>query len=194
MMLSHSSKWWSKLTTLVSQWIVDGYSTMMNEVDEQVLATTGTAVDLAVVPVGVGSFAQSAVTHYKSTERSSALLTVEPESAACLKESLINDAPTTIATAYTIMTGINCGTVSSIAWPFLHNGIDASISISDTESHHAVQSLNSMGVNAGPCGAANLAALRIVAQKDRAAIGLNADSIVVLFCTEGMRDYDVPTA
>lgn len=194
MMPSCFSKCFLKLTSLVSQWIVDGYSTMMNEVDEQVLETAGTAVNLAVVPVGVGSFAQSAVTHYKSTERSTTLLVVEPESAACLKESLINDAHTPISTRYTIMTGMNCGTVSSIAWPLLRSGIDASISVSDIESHHAVRSLHSMGVSAGPCGAATLAALRIVAQTRGAAVGLNADSVVVLFCTEGIRKYDVPNA
>jgi len=165
----------------------------MSEVAQQVLTATGSFVDLAVVPVGVGSLAQSAVIHYKSAQRPSALLAVEPESAACLNESLFNCAPTAISTGYTIMTGMNCGTVSSIAWPVLVKGIDASISVSEVEAHDAVQRLRSMGISAGPCGAATLAALRVVARNDPDAVGLNADSIVVLFCTEGVREYGDPT-
>ncbi|KAI9775381.1 MAG: hypothetical protein M1839_001236 [Geoglossum umbratile] len=177
----------------IPQWIVDGYSTMMSEVTEQVFAATGSFADLAVVPVGVGSLAQSAVIHYKSAPRPSALLAVEPESAACLRESLFNGAPTAISTGYTIMSGMNCGTVSSIAWPVLVKGTDASISVSEVEAHDAVQRLRLMGVNSGPCGAATLAALRVVARNDPEAVGLNANSIVVLFCTEGVREYDDPT-
>ncbi|KAI9769213.1 MAG: hypothetical protein M1840_004342 [Geoglossum simile] len=177
----------------IPQWIVDGYSTMMDEVDQQVSAATGTFVDLAIIPVGVGSLAQSAVAHFKSTHHPTTLLAVEPESAACLKESLANGALTAISTGHTIMSGMNCGTVSSIAWPLLVNGIDASMSVSEIESHEAVQRLRSVGVNAGPCGAASLAALQIVARGDRDAVGLCADSVVVLFCTEGFREYDVPT-
>jgi diaminopropionate ammonia-lyase len=153
---------------------------MMGEADQQVLAATGTSVDLAIVPVGVGSLAQSAAAHYKSKQRLASLLAVEPESAACLNESLTNGVPT-------VVPGMNCGTVSSIAWPLLVKGIDASMTLSEAEAHDAVRSLRLVGVNAGPCGAAALAALRIVARNDRDAVGLGADSVVVLFCTEGFR-------
>jgi diaminopropionate ammonia-lyase len=66
------------------------------------------------------------------------------------------------------------------------------MSVSDIETDYAVQRLHSMGVNAGPCGAATLAALSSIGRNGMANLGLNLNSVVVLFCTEGMRNYDAP--
>ena len=57
------------------------------------------------------------------------------------------------------MSGLNCGTPSSTAWPFIDNGLDAAITVSDTEAIAAAHTLAKHGVDAGPCGAATLAAL-----------------------------------
>ena len=51
--------------TDVPQWIVEGYSTLCLEADEQLAALGLAAPDLVVVPVGVGSFAQAVVSHYR---------------------------------------------------------------------------------------------------------------------------------
>ncbi|KAH0556260.1 hypothetical protein GP486_005814 [Trichoglossum hirsutum] len=179
--------------TEIAQWIVDGYSTMMTETEEQVLKATGSTVNFAVAPVGVESFAQSVVSYWKSRSYPCAVLTVEPDSAACLKSSLINGVSTSVPTDDTIMTSLNCGTVSLIAWPILQKGVDASVSISDIEADKAVKQLQPHGVNAGPCGAATYAALQYVARQHRETVGsLNSGSTVVPFCTEGTRDYKAP--
>jgi hypothetical protein len=62
---------------VVPQWIVDGYSTLLAEIDAQ-LGDTSAA--LVVIPMGVGSLAQAVVTHYRSrgTGQPTALLGVEP--------------------------------------------------------------------------------------------------------------------
>lgn len=165
----------------------------MIEAEEQVLKATGSTVSFVVAPVGVGSFAQSVVSYWKSRSYPCTVLAVEPDSAACLKSSLINGVSTAVPTDDTIMSGLNCGTVSSIAWPILQKGVDASMSISDIEADEAVKQLQSLGINAGPCGAATYAALQLVARQYREAVGsLNSSSIVVLFCTEGRRDYKAP--
>lgn len=88
------------------------------------------------------------------------------------------------------MNGMNCGTVSTIAWPFLRDGVDASVVISDIDAHQAVLYLADQGVNGGPCGAAPLVALRKL--KKDGILNLGPDSVVVLFCTEGTRGYPVP--
>lgn len=90
------------------------------------------------------------------------------------------------------MAGLNCGTVSSVAWPILQGGLDVSISVSDEAAHHAVVDLESLGVYTGPCGAATLAALRLISSWDRDVLGLRSDSVVVLLGTEGVRAYDHP--
>ena len=163
---------------------------MLTETDRQVQEQTGKQATCAIVSVGVGSFAQSVAMHYKSRAPSANVVTVEPETAACLKTSLEVGKIISIGTGDTIMCGMNCGTVSSIAWPILRDGIDASITISDAESHKSVQYLHALGVQAGPCGAAPLSALKRLCGTHE--LGLGSESIVVLFSTEGSRSYSVP--
>ena len=172
------------------QWIVDGYATMLHEVDKQL---EGAHPNLVVAPVGVGSFAQAVVTHYKQSGRSpTAVLAVEPDTAACLWKSLQQGTNVGVETVSTIMEGMNCGMVSSISWPLLQAGVDASSTISDYESHAAVLYLQKHGIEAGPCGSAALAAIRRLSPLDKTALGLSKDSVIVLLCTEGPRSYETP--
>ncbi|KAL2004512.1 hypothetical protein VTN00DRAFT_3397 [Thermoascus crustaceus] len=110
--------------TEIAQWTVDGYSTVMIETEEQVREATGSTVDFAVAPVGIGSFAQSVVSYWKSRPYPCAVLAVEPDAAPCLKTSLIDSVSITVTTDNMIMSGLNCETVSSIAWPILQKGVD----------------------------------------------------------------------
>lgn len=166
-------------------WIVEGYLTLFAELDDQLAA----APDLVIVPAGVGSLAQAAVSHYRRAGLGAApaLLTVEPHSAACLLESLVHDQLRTVATNATIMAGLNCGTPSRSAWPLLRAGLDAACSVSDQTAATAATDLARLGVPAGPCGAAALAAAREVFTVGRRAdqLRLTDHSVVVLLCTEG---------
>ncbi|OBT85767.1 hypothetical protein VE02_05837 [Pseudogymnoascus sp. 03VT05] len=173
----------------IPKWVVEGYSTMMAEIDVQLM---GKAPDLVIAPVGVGSFAHAVVSHYKTPGRATQILAVEPDSAACLWKSLAADKLTTVPTRKTIMAGMNCGTLSTTAWPVLRNGVDASVTVSDAEAHEAVGNLREVGVSAGPCGAAPLAALKHISRSHSDIFKLDKDSVVVVLCTEGPREYDVP--
>lgn len=176
-------------------WIVEGYSTLCAEIDEQ-LAAQGVSEgpDLVSVPVGVGSLAQAVVTHYRSrpSGQAPALLSVEPEAAACVLESLTLGDPVSVSTGDTTMAGLNCGTPSSIAWPYLYRGLDAAVAIPDADSARAASDLAALDVSSGPCGAATLAGLRAVltgagdgTEERRTALGLGPSSVVVLLSTEG---------
>ncbi|GAA2889446.1 diaminopropionate ammonia-lyase [Streptosporangium fragile] len=176
----------------VPGWIVEGYSTLCVEIDEQLAAAGVSAPELVAVPVGVGSLAQAVVTHYRSrpSGRAPALLSVEPEAAACVLESLTGGEPVSVATGDTTMAGLNCGTPSSIAWPYLHGGLDAAVAVTDGDSARAAGDLAALGVSSGPCGAATLAGVRAVltgvgAGERRTALGLGPTSVVVLLSTEG---------
>ena len=171
-------------------WVLEGYGTMLREVDEQVSVLTERKVSHVVVSVGVGSLSHAVVLHYKNKVPNAKVVTVEPDTAACLKTSLEAGKIVTIQTGDTIMAGMNCGTVSKIAWPVLKDGVDAAVTVTDIESHQAVQYLHENGVNAGPCGAAPLAALRKLFEAGTP--GLGPDSVTVLFSTEGMREYPTP--
>ncbi|KAL4935093.1 hypothetical protein BDV06DRAFT_217675 [Aspergillus oleicola] len=173
----------------VPGWIVQGYGTMMGEIEEQ-LAELGLSADVMVAPVGVGSLANTVATICKSRERPISVVAVEPDTAACLQESLLRGELTPIETSYTIMDGMNCGTVSTTAWTNLRRLVDASVTVSCYESHIAVGYLSEQDINAGPCGAASVAALRrLAAEKPEM---LKKDSVVVLLSTEGPREYPIP--
>ena len=112
--------------TEVPGWIVEGYDTLLQEVDDQLDGVP----DLVVVPVGVGSLAEAVVRHYRRPDvPHPSVLSVEPDSAACLLASLRADEPVTVPTASTVMAGLNCGTVSSAAWPVMRAGCDAAVSV-----------------------------------------------------------------
>lgn len=159
----------------------------MVEIDEQCQELTGRPLNYIVCPVGVGSLAQAVVAHYKSRDSPSTVMTVEPDTAACLKTSLENGQITSIPTENTTMCGMNCGTVSMTAWPFLRNGVDASIAVSDDESAKAQKMLQDMKIKLGPCSAATLAALLRISEEEKEKLQINRDSIIVLLGTEGPR-------
>ncbi|KAI5196267.1 tryptophan synthase beta subunit-like PLP-dependent enzyme, partial [Aureobasidium subglaciale] len=190
----------------VPKWVVDGYATMHVEVDRQLQQACGKRPSLCIASVGVGSWAQSVVTHYAGSDSTTKVVTVESEAAPGLMESLHVGEIVPVETGTTIMDGksfselisklahwclgMNCGTVSTNCWPSLKSGVYASVVVNDTESHRSVVYLNDQGVNAGPCGAAPLAALRKL--HNQGLLQQDADAVVILFSTEGYRDYVVP--
>ena len=167
-------------------WIVEGYDTMFEEIDHQL----GRAPDLVAVPVGVGSLAQAAVTHYRRPGSGRpTVLSVEPDSAACLLASLVAGRLVRVDTGATVMAGLNCGTVSSAAWPVLRAGCDAAVVVSDDSARRAVTELVGLGVSSGPSGAASLAGVRAALVADRrAALGIDRSSTLVLLSTEAALD------
>lgn len=175
----------------VPHWIVEGYGTLLDEVDEQLLETGAGAPDLVIVPTGVGSLLQAVIEHYRSRRdpARTAVVAVEPTSAACVPPSLAARRPVTVPTAETTMAGLNCGTPSELAWPYIAGGLDGVIEVDDDESATAGADLAEHGVAGGPCGAAPLAALRVALAEDRHGVaghlGLTSESVVVLLVTEG---------
>ena len=172
----------------IPQWIIDGYATMCVEVDQQLLDMGSAPVDLVAVPVGVGSFLHSVVSHYRGNAHSRpVVLSIEPTTAACVLASLQHEELTSVDTGVTIMSGMNCGTPSSDSWPVHRAGVDAAIAISDDDTRAALATLHDLDIDAGPCGAATLAGVRSALQVpgSRFDMGLTQNSVVVLLSTEG---------
>jgi diaminopropionate ammonia-lyase len=175
----------------VPGWIVEGYSTLFGELDAQLAGAGAGPPALVAVPVGVGSLAQAAVAHFRSASRQGGVtvLSVEPVAAACLLASLRAGTPVSIPTADTVMEGLNCGTVSSIAWPYLSGGLDAAVAVTDDAARRAAADLAGAGISSGPSGAASLAGARAAltghgSAERRAALSVNSDSVIVLLSTE----------
>jgi diaminopropionate ammonia-lyase len=191
----------------VPAWIVEGYSTLFAELDAQLAAADAIPPALVAVPVGVGSLAQAAVMHYrgsvtaegwlgrgqnsvpKQPSPATAVLSVEPDTAACLLASLRAGTPATIPTANTIMAGLNCGTISTTAWPYFNGGLDAAVAVTDDAARRAAADLAALGISSGPSGAASLAGARAAltgpaSPGRRAEIGVDPTSAIVLLSTE----------
>jgi diaminopropionate ammonia-lyase len=95
------------------------------------------------------------------------------------------------------LSGLNCGTVSSLAWPYIERGLDAAIAIEDNDAIRAARDLATRGVPAGPCGGAALAALRSAlfgpdGQNHRDTLGIGPTSTVAVLITEGSDANPLP--
>jgi diaminopropionate ammonia-lyase len=163
--------------------VIAGYTTIFAEVDEQL---GGDDVDLVIVPMGVGALTAAVVAHYSAR---AAVVAVEPLSAACGLESARVGAPAFVPGPHdSIMAGLNCGTVSLIAWPTVLAGVDAFVAVADDSAEQAMRDLADLGVVAGETGAASLAGLRaLVAHAAEAGIDVSRRRALVL-CTEGATD------
>jgi diaminopropionate ammonia-lyase len=181
----------------IPAWIVAGYETLFAELDAQLLQAGAPVPALVSVPVGVGSLAQAAVAHYRRSALPAAarprLLSAEPDTAACVLASLAAGSMVSVPTGATVMNGLNCGTPSSLAWPYLRGGLDAAIAVDDPAAASAITSLAAAGITAGPSGAAALAALLAAltgngAPSRRRDLGLDVPGdppVAVCLCTEG---------
>jgi diaminopropionate ammonia-lyase len=118
-----------------------------------------------------------------------AVLAVEPVTAACVTASLAAHTRISVDTSVsTIMAGLNCGTISTIAWPVIRDQLGAAVTVTDDQARVAMQRLHELGIRAGPSGAASLAGVRVAFSDadQRAALAVEADTVVILISTEGL--------
>jgi diaminopropionate ammonia-lyase len=169
----------------VAAWVIDGYSTLFREIDEQLPADA--EIDLVLLQTGVGAFACAGVRW--AGARDIAAIAVDPAGAACIAASLAAGRPLTIETSGTTMAGLEAGTPSAAAWPTLSAGLAGAIVVTDEEADRATRDLTALGIEAGESGAAGLAGLRALVQ-DAACSSLRPGRLrqAVLVVTEGATD------
>ena len=146
----------------VPSWVIEGYSTIFWEVDDALAAAGETGPDLVLVQIGVGALAAAVVRHYRraGVEPAPRIVGVEPTRAACAIASMEAGERVALAGPHdSIMSGLNCGVPSSVAWPLVSRGIDTFLTVDDDRARRAMRSLAAEGVVAGECGAAGLAGL-----------------------------------
>jgi diaminopropionate ammonia-lyase len=169
-------------------WIVEGYATILAEIEDQLDGPRPTVV---LVPVGVGSLAAAVVTWYRSTagardDRPVTLIGVEPDTADCLGASLRAGRLVEVPGPHrSIMAGLNCGHVSPQAWPLLSAGLDGMASVDDDVAVAGMRALADEGIVAGESGAAPAG---VLAAGGARALGLQPDDVLLLLSTEGATD------
>lgn len=172
----------------VPQWVIDGYATIFAEIDEQLAARDAPAPDVVVAQMGVGALAAATVAHVRATAgEDPTVVVVEPLSAACgLRSAEAGEVVEVPGPHRSIMAGLNCGTVSELAWPTVAAGTDWFVAVSDATAEQALRDLAVVGVTAGETGGAGLAGLRELVASGAAAIG--PDTTVLVLNTEGPTD------
>jgi diaminopropionate ammonia-lyase len=180
----------------VPGWVIEGYATVFEEIDEALGERP--RPDVVAVPIGVGALAAAVVRHYWVASGAPGsrprIVGVEPTSAACVLESVAAGEIVTLDHPQdSIMAGLNCATPSLIAWPSVSRGIDAYVAVPDARVPEAMRLLAADGIVAGETGAGGLAGMLALTQESqlvqaRRALGLAGDSRVLLLCTEGATD------
>lgn len=181
---------WPGYETIPAQ-VVEGYSTIFDEVDVALDASGLQRPDLVVVPMGVGAFMAAAVTHYRSGAHRPLIVGVEPIDANCVQESALAGEITHVPGPHrSIMVGLNCGRPSLTAWPRLASGIDWFVAVDDDAARDAMRALAEAAVAAGETGAASLAGLGALLADESARSELPdlSKSTVLIIVTEGATD------
>lgn len=179
----------------VPRWVIDGYSTILCEVDDQLAEASLPVPDIVIVQMGVGAFAAAVARHaFGAGNHVTVTVGVEPVSAACVLRSLCAGRITTLTEPQdSIMAGLNCGTPSLVAWPELSEHLDVALAISDERARQAMRALARSGVVAGESGAAGIGGLLELLSEDeleplRHTLKLGAETRILVFCTEGATD------
>jgi diaminopropionate ammonia-lyase len=178
--------------------VIEGYATMFEEIDRQGEERGIGRPDLVLVQVGVGALAAAVIRHYRKEggRGRTRIVGVEPADAACAAASIERGRPVTVPGPHrSMMAGLNCGTISSVAWPWLEQGLDAVVTLGDERAGEAMRRLAGRGLASGESGAAGLAGLLEIGHGPRSTearerLGLDGESRVLLFSTEGITDAD----
>ncbi len=185
----------------IPQYIMAGYLTMFREIHQELEESA--TIDALFIQGGVGALAASASWFYNKEYHFSTpkLISVEPTDAACLLASIKSKDGLPISlknVQNSIMAGLNCGTPSLVAWPFIKTRFDMFMSVSDEFCVDAMKRYyNPTGddrqIISGESGAAGLAGLLALlnhksAQVIRNKLNVGDESTILLINTEGDTD------
>ena len=189
----------------IPSWIMQGYGTMAMEADEQ-LEEYGIGRPTHIfIQAGVGSLAGAVQGYFANRypDHPPVVVVVESDAAACLyKGAVAKDGLPRIVDGdmQTIMAGLACGEPNTISWDILKNHVKVFTACPDWVSARGMRMLSAPfkgdpQVVSGESGAVGMGLLYCIMKMDeysglREVLGLNKESNVLLFSTEGDTDPD----
>jgi diaminopropionate ammonia-lyase len=187
--------------TDVPTWIMKGYSTLSQEVIEQLQGVVPTHIFLQA---GVGAFASVMASVFVSMfeKNPPKIIIVEPEKADCFYRSAkAGKIEAVTGDMNTIMAGLACGEPNPVGWDILKCCTDTFISVPDWVTARGMCVLGNplkgdSRVISGESGAVTAGLLATIAVGDeykklREALKLDKNSKVLVFSTEGDTDPEV---
>jgi diaminopropionate ammonia-lyase len=157
--------------TDVPTWVIEGYATIFEEIDEQLDDTP----DLAVIPCGVGALAAAAAHRYEGEAR---LAGVEPTVAACLGESMRAGHVVEVPGPHdSVMAGLNAGVPSLVAWPVIQRAFSEFVTVDDEEALAGIARLAQLGLDAGEVSGGAIAGAAKLARPDEHVLVLLTEGV-----------------
>ncbi len=187
----------------IPTWIMQGYTTIMLEAQEEFAGLGIIRPTHIFVQAGVGALAAATIGFYASLFKDNPpkFIVVEPDKAACIYETAkANDGKLHNVTGDldTIMAGLACGEASPIAWRVLDGCTDAFVKVPDYTAARGMRILavplkGDPFVISGESGAVPLGALYSIMTEEgseglKAVLGLDDKSNVLVINTEGNTD------
>ena len=178
----------------VPKLIMAGYTIMVKEIIDQIKSDSFTHVFLQA---GVGGMAAAMIAGFaKFSNNIPKFIIVEPENANCVFQSIQNNKPTSVnIIKETIMGGMSCGDVSTVAWEILKNSANNCLTISDdaistTVAMLAESKFSNEKIIAGECAVPGVIALISLFKNKEYMnkLNLNSNSKILLFGCEGLTD------
>ncbi len=182
---------------LVPKLTMAGYSVMMKEISEQI---NNQQISHVILQAGVGGMAAAMVAGIASyLNHVPKIIIVEPESAACVLESIKTGKIEKISIEKeSLMGGMSCGEVSLVPWQILKNSVSHCVTVSDDYISKTVKFLancefSDEKIIGGECSTPGIISLVGLCNdvKIRKNINLNEDSNVLLFGCEGDADEEL---
>ncbi len=182
---------------LVPKLTMTGYSVMMKEISDQI---KNEKISHVILQAGVGGMAAAMIAGIaRYLDYIPQIIIVEPDSAACVLESIKTGKIEKISIEKeSIMGGMSCGEVSLVPWEILKNSVHFCVTISDdyiskTIKYLANKQFSDEEIVGGECSTPGIASL-VGLNNDheiRKKINLNKDSNVLLFGCEGDADKEL---
>lgn len=173
--------------------VMQGYGVMAAELVEQLEAQQQKPTHV-ILQGGVGGLAAGVFSYLwelYGADRPT-FIVVEPSQADCLYQSAIQGKPSSATGSVdSVMAGLACGETSQIAWAFLQPSVDYFTLLEDQDAidsmvHLAHGKYGDTPIVGGESGVAGLALLNKLSDKEElSAIGVNAESKVLIINTEG---------
>ena len=189
----------------IPAWIMQGYGTMASEAAEQLRQMEINRPTHVFVQAGVGSLAGAVVGYFTNLfpNNPPKFVVMEARAADCLyRGALAGDGQPRIVEGdlKTIMAGLACGEPNILSWDILRNHVAAFVSCPDWVAAKGMRMLGAPvkgdpQVVSGESGAVGMGLVATL-MKDpeykelKEAIGLDENSVVLMFSTEGDTDPD----